>query len=101
MCIETPSTIAKEKSDSFQKQSDALAAANAGAAHAVARVASFKLINKRRGESSPGRTEGVTDRDRATVDVYFFPIKGELLFHGKILASESFVDLDEIDFVER
>jgi len=43
----------------------------------------------------------VTDRDRATVDVYLFPIKAELFFHGKVLAGEGFVDLDELDFAER
>jgi hypothetical protein len=64
------------------------------------RVASFKLIDERRGESSSRRTEGVTDRDRATVDVYLFPIKAELFFHGKVLAGEGFVDLDKIDFAE-
>lgn len=42
----------------------------------------------------------MTDRDRAPVDVYLFPIKAELFFHGKVLAGEGFVDLDKIDFAE-
>ena len=73
---------------------------DAGAAHCVARVASFKLIDERRGESSSGRTEGRTDRDRATVEIYLFPIKAELFFHGKVLAGEGFVDVDKIDFAK-
>ena len=91
----------RRKSQILSKTSAiALAAADAGAANRVARVASFKLIDERRGESSSGRTEGVTDRDRATVDVYLFPIKAELFFHGKVLAGEGFVDLDKFHFAE-
>lgn len=48
----------------------------------------------------PVAPRGVTNRDRATVDVYLFPIKTELFFHGKVPAGKGFVDLDEIDFGE-
>jgi hypothetical protein len=48
----------------------------------------------------PVAPRGETDRDRATVEIYLFPIKAEFFFHGKVLAGEGFVDVDKIDFAK-
>src|SRR5205807_8080572 len=74
--------------------------AETGAAKTIARVASFELVEQGRSESSSRCPERMTDGNGPAIDIHFCPIKFKFLFHGKILTGESFIDLDEIHFLE-
>src|SRR5690606_34511306 len=79
----------------------ALAAADAGAAEAVAAAATAQLVEKVDGDPCAGRGERMRQRDGTAVHVGALRIEAELTGHRRELRGERLVDLDEVHVVER
>src|SRR5437899_11793129 len=78
----------------------ALAAADAHGHHAPLGLAPAAFLEDVAGQTRAGHAEGMTDRDRAAVDVVFFGIDAELVARIEALAGERLVQLPEIDVVD-
>src|SRR2546430_16402756 len=66
----------------------------------MAQFVFFELLDQVLYQSSPVCPKRMPDGKAPAIDIHFCPIKFKFLFHGKILTGESFIDLDEIDFLE-
>src|SRR6059058_778433 len=78
----------------------ALAAADAHRDDAPLGLAPAAFLQDVAGETRTGHTEGVTDRDRAAVDIVLLGIDAELVAGIEALAGEGFVELPEIDVLD-
>src|SRR6185295_7443227 len=92
--------VAIGRSHPFKDTSSAHPATNAHGHHAVARLASFHLVQDRRRQLRAGAAERMAERDRAAVDVEPIGIDRQRAQAGEDLRGEGFVQLDEIDLVE-
>src|SRR5262249_35089906 len=79
--------------------SDALTAADARRAHAVARLGAAQLVSEVRCDASAARAERMAERDRAAVRVALLHREAELLLNGEPLRSECLIDVEEIDLI--
>src|SRR5689334_1288366 len=78
----------------------ALTAADAHRHHAPLRLATRTFLQQMAGETRAGHAEGMTDRDRAAVDVVLGGIDAELVAAVQALAGKGLVELPEIDVVD-
>src|SRR6478672_13577884 len=78
----------------------ALAAADAHGHDAPLGLAARTFLEDVAGETRAGHAEGMTDRDRAAVDIVLGGIDAELVARIEALAGEGFVELPEIDVVD-
>src|SRR5258705_13480862 len=76
-------------------------AANAHADEAIARLLALHLIQQRGGQLGAGAAERMSQRDGAAADVEPIRIDRQLLQARKHLRGERFVQLDEIDLIQR
>ena len=87
--------------DSLDDHRDSLAATDASRRQSVASSAAVQLVQHCQNEPRACRTERMSERDRAAVDVSTAAIESELFFHSQILRRKSLVHFDEIDIVQR
>src|SRR5205085_222418 len=52
-------------------------------------------------DARTGCAQRMAERNRAAIDVHLLSIEPELLLDGEVLRGKCFVDLEEIDVVER
>lgn len=88
-------------SHSFQQQGQTHAAADAQRCESKLRLTLLHLVNQRGRDSHAGAADRVAQRDGAAVDVQTFRVKSEFAIAGDDLGCEGFVQLDEIDLVQR
>src|SRR5438105_7351717 len=84
-----------------QNQGVALAAGTAQRGHGVTRTASCQLKGGVQGNARPGHADRMADRNGSAVDVDFLQIDAELLRRRQRDRSECFVDLDDVELVDR
>src|ERR1044071_908658 len=78
-----------------------VAAAEAERGQPTARVPALHLVEHRRQKARARLPDGVPERDRAAVDVDLRRVEPELADDGDGLHREGFVQLDEVNLVER
>src|SRR5437588_10367871 len=84
----------------FEQACAALAATDTHGDDAPLGLAPAPLLQDVAGEPRPGHAEGMTDRDRAAVDVVLLGIDAELVARIQTLAGESFVQFPDVDVVD-
>src|SRR3990172_783458 len=87
--------------DALEGHRHRAAAAEAERGESVAAVAPAQLIEQRRRDARPGRSDGVAQGDRSPVHVHLVPVEAELASVGQDLRREGLVDLDEVEGLER
>src|SRR5207244_728811 len=85
----------------FKQACAALAAADAHRNDAPLGLAPAAFLQDVAGETRAGHAERVPDRDRAAVDIVLLGVDAELVTRIQALAGEGFVELPEIDVVDR
>src|SRR6059036_1806096 len=84
----------------FKQACAALATADAHSNDAPLGLAPTTLLQDVAGEPRAGHAEGMTDRDRAAIDVVLLGIDAELVARIETLAGEGLVEFPEIDIVD-
>src|SRR6266481_5013586 len=84
----------------FEQACAALAATDAHGDDAPLGLAPASLLQDVAGEPGAGHAEGMTDRDRAAIDVVLLGIDAELVARIEALAGEGLIELPEIDIVD-
>src|SRR5262245_9195563 len=85
----------------FEEAGGTHAASHAHCDQSVARVSPAHLVQQRRRQLCDGATEGMAERNRASVDVEAIGIDRQITQTGEYLCREGLVHLDEIDAIER
>ena len=88
-------------SDALEGHCDRSAPAQTERRQAIAPVAAAELVEERRDDPGTGRPDRVTKRNSPAVDVDPRPVEPELAAVGQDLRGKRFVDLDEIESLER
>src|SRR5207302_3961670 len=86
-----------ENLETFDGEGDGVASAKAKWSDAAFEVAAFQFIEQGNEDARAARANGMTERDRAAVDVYFFGIEFELTRDGDGGDGKGFVQLDQIN----
>src|SRR5205085_2129645 len=79
---------------------DSLAPADACGRETTALPTSPQFQQQRQQQPRAGHAEGMTQRNGAAVDVYFFPVESELFFDRQVLPGKGLIDLDQIESVQ-
>src|SRR6185503_10920088 len=82
--------------DAFDDRGDALSAADAQRCEPILPAALAQLVCEREREPRAGRTQRMTEGDRAAVHIRLVAIEAELLLHREVLRRERLVDLDQV-----
>src|SRR3954468_12293159 len=81
----------------FDQECDALPAADARGGNTVAQAGAAQFTREGDREADAGRTQRMTDRDRAAVDVELVLVEVERTRTSHDLRAECFVDLEAVD----
>src|SRR6266481_3632932 len=84
----------------FEQACAALAATDTHGDDAPLGLATTSLLQDVAGEPRAGHAEGMTDRDRAAVDIVLLGIDAELVARIQTLAGEGLVQFPEVDIVD-
>src|SRR5918912_2985629 len=85
----------------LQDASGAHAAADAHGDEAVLRAAALHLVDQLYRELRARGTHRVAERDGPTVDVRLVEVHADLTYDGERLGRKRFVELDEVDVIQR
>src|SRR5258705_13361332 len=83
----------------FKQAGAALTAADAHRYHAPFGLAPAAFLEDMAGQPRAGHAEGMTDRDRAAIDVVLVVIDAELIARIEALAGERLVELPDVDII--
>src|SRR5438309_9613369 len=81
----------------FHRQGDGVAAAEAESGDAAFEVAASELVEQSDENARAGSADGMTDGDRAAIDIDLFGIEFELARDGDGGDGEGFVELEEVN----